>query len=314
MGYICLAYISLRKCADSILSENTDWEEVKGVKEGLEKEHQSMIQSAPLSNEEVRILAERYAAGDLQARETLITAHLPLVNYLAYTYYKQGSCVSLEDLYQEGCYGLIQAVDAFDPTRGTQLSSYASFYIMKYFNEAIRNHSPVHIPENVYLLMQRYSSAKMKFYQKNGRKATVQELSEELGVSVSKLLKLNAFLYDYISLDSGITQASKNMISRDTLHDIIPSSETKRPVEVEMLSNLEELDFGNLHVRLTKREAFVLQRHLGLTKEGKPASFKEIAKDFGLSDETIRTTYHAAVKKLRSAAKEQGIDLNSFVM
>ena len=61
--------------------------------------------------------------GDLEARERLIEAYLPLVRSLARSLANRGE--GIEDLVQVGSIGLIKAVDRFEPDRGVDLAAFA---------------------------------------------------------------------------------------------------------------------------------------------------------------------------------------------
>jgi len=93
------------------------------------QEGRSGIEYKHLSLEELQALGKRSSEGDLDARETLILSHLGLVNLVLQEYTGKGT--DTEDLYQEGCYGLILAVDNYDYRRGTRLSTYAVYWIRK---------------------------------------------------------------------------------------------------------------------------------------------------------------------------------------
>ena len=55
--------------------------------------------------------------------------------------------VDPEDLMQEGRIGLIEAAKRFDPSRGIQFASYASWWIRKYITKALQEYGNiVHIP------------------------------------------------------------------------------------------------------------------------------------------------------------------------
>ncbi|CAM9522496.1 unnamed protein product [Ectocarpus fasciculatus] len=64
-----------------------------------------------------------------KAQRTLALCHQGLVRSVAYRYKQVSHNLSLDDLTQEGNVGLLQAVDKFDPTKGTRFSSYAVFRI-----------------------------------------------------------------------------------------------------------------------------------------------------------------------------------------
>ena len=91
-----------------------------------------------LSADRERLLAFRAKTGDSVAREELITSHLGLV--VARARHLGLSGQRLLDAVQAGSEGLINAVDRFDPERGSRLSSYAWWWIidaMKYASREV---------------------------------------------------------------------------------------------------------------------------------------------------------------------------------
>lgn len=78
----------------------------------------------PLSREEERDCIERWAAGDMDARNTLIERNLRLVSHILKKYYAQAD--DMDDLLSIGTIGLIKGVDSYRPDRGVRLSSYCS--------------------------------------------------------------------------------------------------------------------------------------------------------------------------------------------
>jgi RNA polymerase sigma-32 factor len=77
-------------------------------------------------------------------RDTLVNANLRFVLMVAHKY--RGYGLSLEELFQEGCAGLIEAVDKYDPTKEARLLSYASVWIRRAIRLAIaRNWSLVSV-------------------------------------------------------------------------------------------------------------------------------------------------------------------------
>ena len=78
----------------------------------------------PLSQEEEKDCLERWAAGDLEARNTLIEHNLRLVSHIMKKYYAQAD--DLEDLLSIGTIGLIKGIDSYKPDKGVRLSTYCS--------------------------------------------------------------------------------------------------------------------------------------------------------------------------------------------
>jgi len=51
--------------------------------------------------------------GDRPARDYIVRSHMGLVTYLAKYFYRPGAFLDLGDLVQQGCLGLLHAIDKF---------------------------------------------------------------------------------------------------------------------------------------------------------------------------------------------------------
>ena len=78
----------------------------------------------PLKPEEEKLYLERWAAGDLEARNILIEHNLRLVAHIVKKYYSQSG--DQDDLISIGTVGLIKGVSTFKPDRNVKLATYAS--------------------------------------------------------------------------------------------------------------------------------------------------------------------------------------------
>lgn len=78
----------------------------------------------PLSAKEELAQLEKMADGDKNARSVLIERNLRLVSHIVKKYYSKTN--DNDDLISIGTIGLIKAIDSFDYTKGTRLSTYAS--------------------------------------------------------------------------------------------------------------------------------------------------------------------------------------------
>src|SRR5687768_11095465 len=84
-----------------------------------------------LSRDEEVQLAQQYRdTKDPALARRLVESHLRLVVKIARQCCSRQSL--LPDLIQEGCLGLIRAVEKYDPDRGIRLSSYAAWWIRAY--------------------------------------------------------------------------------------------------------------------------------------------------------------------------------------
>ena len=78
----------------------------------------------PLSTEEERMYLERYAQGDMGARNILIERNLRLVAHIIKKYYTQTA--DQEDLISIGTIGLIKGISSYNPEKGARLATYAA--------------------------------------------------------------------------------------------------------------------------------------------------------------------------------------------
>ena len=78
----------------------------------------------PLSAAEEKDCLERWAAGDMAARNKLVEHNLRLVAHIIKKYYTQAD--NQEDLISIGTIGLIKAVNTFKADKGIRLATYAS--------------------------------------------------------------------------------------------------------------------------------------------------------------------------------------------
>lgn len=78
----------------------------------------------PLSAEEERDCLARFAAGDMEARNTLVEHNLRLVAHVVKKYYVETD--EQEDLISIGTIGLIKGINSFCPEKGARLATYAA--------------------------------------------------------------------------------------------------------------------------------------------------------------------------------------------
>lgn len=89
-----------------------------------------------MSNEELCALAK---GGETEARNRLLETNLSFIRQQANKIYGQSGSgrLDVDDLIQEGCLGLMEAINRFDPERGTKFLTYAVWWIRKFMQEAV---------------------------------------------------------------------------------------------------------------------------------------------------------------------------------
>lgn len=78
----------------------------------------------PLSSKEEKEYLERFAKGDINARNILIERNLRLVAHIIKKYYTAAQ--EQDDFISIGTIGLIKGISTFKPSKGTRLATYAA--------------------------------------------------------------------------------------------------------------------------------------------------------------------------------------------
>lgn len=249
-----------------------------------------------LSEEEERILGERSAGGDQEARRRLSESNLRLVVSLAKHY--KGRGIPLMDLIQEGNIGLMHAAEKYDYTKENRFSTYASWWIREAMQRAIDQQSreirvPVHVAEN----MKRVQKAAMELQQTLGRDATPGEIAEKLGDRTEDEVKdIINYLQSPVSLETPVGEDGES-----SLGDIVEDKTESTPEEaVNELVRQEEVK--EMLSILGERERRILSLRYGLDGK-KPRTLEEIGEKLGITRERVRQIEARALEKLRKEAK-----------
>jgi len=100
-----------------------------------------------LTREDEQRLVRRIRKGDREALDTLVLSHLGFVAKIASRYAVGGAPV--EDLFNEGTLGLIEAARRYDPDRELRFLTYAVFWVRRSILTALKLYtSPIRIPES----------------------------------------------------------------------------------------------------------------------------------------------------------------------
>ena len=250
----------------------------------------------PKTERQVRqTLLVRMVAGDDNARDLFIEANLPLVHSIAKNYQNRG--VEYEDLVQEGTVGLIRAVEKFDPERGFEFSTYATWWIRQAVEDSLlKLGDTVRKPSQYMAYLKQLVKATEAFVQQHRREPSAEELSEIVGLPADYIVSLQLLRINTASLDEG-------MVGRD--HDI-PLGEaigyTEDPLEFIEDEERCKSVYQALKELLTERELYVISLHFGLLGKEKK-TLRAIAIELELSTERIRQIEEQAIAKLQASSE-----------
>src|SRR4051794_30332637 len=134
-------------------------------------------------------LFERFAATrDSVDRDAIVERFLPLARQLAASYRRP--LEPFDDVFQSACYGLVKAVDRFEPERGRAFTSYAVPTIVGEIKRHFRDRTwAVRVPRDLQELSLRVDGVVVELTRTRGRQPTVHEVADAIELQPDDVLE-----------------------------------------------------------------------------------------------------------------------------
>lgn len=225
-----------------------------------------------------------------ELREKIILEYAPLVKIVAgrLSMYL-GQNVEYDDLVGYGVFGLIDAIDKFDPDKTVKFETYASLRIRGSILDQIRKMD--WIPRTVRKKQKQIDAAMKEIEVKTGKAATDEEVAVQLEISMDELLNWQSQLKvtNVISLNEFVEQGSEPIM--DSTHN--SHFETpEKVVEQEELKDVLETALKSL----SEKECKVVQLYYY-----EDLTLKEISKILEVSESRISQLHTRALQKLKKS-------------
>lgn len=236
----------------------------------------------------------RYKSGrDSKLREEIILRYLPLVKYVAgRVAISLPPHVELDDLVSYGIFGLMEAIDRFDPGRGVKFETYAVARIRGAILDGLR--ALDWLPAGIRQKAKAVEKAYARVEGMTGRPATDEEIAAELNMSPEEFRRQVSALSGcaLISLDE-LWVAEDESDSGIRAIDMIEDSQAVDPEHSAILEDRKRV-LARAIDRLPEKERLLITLYYyeGLTA-------KEISVLMGLSQSRISQLHTKAMFRLR---------------
>ncbi len=251
-----------------------------------------MILSLPKNDQ--ALLWERYKTyKDFHAREQLILEYASLVKYVA-----GRLAISLppnvpqDDLISYGIFGLIDAIEKFNPERNIKFETYAIARIRGAIWDGLR--AMDWVPNSIRQKAKELEKTYARLEYQLGRAATDEEVCKAMNISKQQLgqLLLDTSFSSLMSLDD-IWKIDNDGENAVRVIDTIPDQNAPNPVAMVIFEEQKRILTEAIN-KLPERERLVvaLYYYEGLT-------LKEIGKVLGVSESRISQMHTKAILRLR---------------
>ena len=213
---------------------------------------------------------------------------------------RKDPALEFEDMVQEGCLGILSAIERFDYTRGFRFSTYATWWVRQIIDRMLADTSclPVHMVERIRKFYRVYAQEKREL----GEQPTREHMAEKLGKPVEEIERIVssvAFWKHFSSLDAPMKSRAGES-SEGTVGDFIELQVTTTPddeIEQSAIRATVAKIFETVPFMDTEKES--LDLYFGLNGN-KACTLDEIGGYLGVTRERIRQILEKCLERLRT--------------
>ena len=237
-----------------------------------------------------KIWEQFHKAHDDRFRNLLMEHYRYLVKYTAERLHsKLPDKVELDDLISAGIFGLMDAIDAFDPARGVRFETYCSPRIRGSILDELR--SMDWVPRLVRARASQLTKATQSLQTHLGRKPTEKETAEKLDIDMEEFnrLRRDANAVGVTSLDTKYSNDEDEKNIREI--DVVKDGKSQNPVIEAQKRDLKSL----LTKGLTRAERLIIALYYY-----EEMTMKEIGATLDLSESRVSQMHSSIIARLKA--------------
>jgi RNA polymerase primary sigma factor len=229
-------------------------------------------------------------------KNELIEKNLRLVIFRAKKHQNKG--LEFEDLIQEGNIGLMKAVDKFDSSKKTKVSTYATWWIDQSIKRAISNKGKtVRVPTHIEWMETNLKKTISKLTNTLGRQPSLQEIADESKIDIKVLEDLQTRAQHEIGLEEELSSGL-------SLIDTIPSDPNDSPFAIVEQKLLREKIREILSTLKPGTEKIIRLRYgIGEIPDEEGMTLQSIADQVDLTKQGVRVRECTGLKELKKKAR-----------
>ncbi len=239
------------------------------------------------------------ASGDEDARNCILENYLPIVKYTAERLHaKLPGEVDVDDLISAGIFGLMDAVNAFDPERGVKFETYCAPRVRGAILDELR--SMDWVPRLVRARATKLNEAAGALEAQLGRKPNEKELAKEMRLSMREFRKVHRD-----AQATGMVSLSRKWFETDSNRDVCEIDVLQDKRSADPFRIAQRKDIKDLVTRGLNRA----ERLIVLLYYFEEMTMKEIGETLDLSESRVSQMHSSILGRLRGQLEKRQKEL-----
>jgi RNA polymerase primary sigma factor len=244
---------------------------------------------------EEKVIMRKAKLGDESARAAILKAYQPFVASIARKYHNYFHWMEFEELLDEGNFGLLQAIDHYNPDRNIRFTTYSWFWIVKKVQDYVTKLLVfLKVPDKVLKNLRKINKIFEKSITHNIH-VKLDDITKEMDIEMDELREL---LSDFSAKDTpfSLDKYIDGDEERNTLKDVLPDDEESMDFSMDKGQLKDKI--GNYIDMLGDDEARVIRLRFGF-EDSRYHSLADVAKKMDIASQKVKDIEFSALAKLK---------------